>query len=108
MKAARADSGIEKNTATVARMLPRNTRIMSDVRNKPIAPSCSNVAIAVFTKTDWSNTTRVTSSFGTSNKCPIACFTPSTTAMVLVSPPCLSTGVYTERCPSTRTTLFWI
>ena len=39
MKAASAESGIEKNTATVARMLPRNTRIMTEVRNRPMAPS---------------------------------------------------------------------
>ena len=30
MKVASAESGIEKKTATVARMLPRKTRIMSD------------------------------------------------------------------------------
>ena len=29
MKAASADSGIERNTATVARMLPRKTRIIT-------------------------------------------------------------------------------
>ena len=39
MKVAKAESGMEKNTATVARMLPRNTRIMIDVRNSPRAPS---------------------------------------------------------------------
>ena len=39
---------------------------------------------------------------------PTASLTPSTTAIVLVSPPCFSTGIYTDRCPSTRTTLVWI
>ena len=36
MNAASAESGIEKNTATVARMLPRKIRIMSEVRNRPM------------------------------------------------------------------------
>ena len=52
IKAASTESGIEKNTATVARKLPRNTRIMTDVSASPIAPSCSSVSIAVFTNTD--------------------------------------------------------
>ena len=52
MNAASAESGMEKNTATVARMLPRKIRIMSEVRNSPMAPSCSSVSMAVFTKTD--------------------------------------------------------
>ena len=36
MNVASAESGIEKNTATVARMLPRKTRIMSEVSNRPM------------------------------------------------------------------------
>ena len=48
MTAVRAERGIEKNTASVARMLPRNTRIMMEVRNSPIAPSCTSVSMAVF------------------------------------------------------------
>ena len=51
MNAASADSGIDKNTATVARKLPRNTRIMSAVRAGRCAPSCSSVSIAFFTNT---------------------------------------------------------
>ena len=43
MNVASADNGIEKNTATVARMLPRKIRIISDVSKRPIPPSCSNV-----------------------------------------------------------------
>ncbi len=39
MNAAKADSGIDRNTATVARMLPRKIKIMTPVRTKPIAPS---------------------------------------------------------------------
>ncbi len=58
MKAASAESGIEKNTATVARMLPEEDQ-NHDARSAAgrCAPSCSSVSIAVFTKTDWSNTT---------------------------------------------------
>ena len=108
MKAASTLSGIEKNTASVARRLPRKTRIISDVRNRPIAPSCSSVSIAVFTNFDWSNTTRVTSCEGTSTSFASASRTPSTTAMVLVSPPCFSTGRYTDFCPSTRTRFVWM
>ena len=52
MKVASAESGIEKNTAIVARMLPRKIRIISEVRNRPIAPSCSSVSIAVLTNCD--------------------------------------------------------
>ena len=36
MKVASAESGMEKKTATVARMLPRKTRIITDVRNSPM------------------------------------------------------------------------
>jgi hypothetical protein len=52
MKAASAESGMEKKTATVARMLPRKMRIMMDVSNSPMAPSWSSVSMAVFTNTD--------------------------------------------------------
>ncbi len=43
MNVASADSGTERNTASVARMLPRNTRIITPVSTSPIAPSCSEV-----------------------------------------------------------------
>ncbi len=49
IKVASTDSGMEKNTATVARMLPRKTRIMMQVSSSPSPPSCSSVSIAVFT-----------------------------------------------------------
>jgi len=39
MNAASAESGIEKKTATVARMLPRKMRIMMEVSSNPMAPS---------------------------------------------------------------------
>ena len=57
MNAASAESGMEKKTATVARMLPRKTRIISPVRTRPMAPSWSSVSMAVLTNTDWSKTT---------------------------------------------------
>ena len=48
---ASAESGIEKNTASVARKLPSKIRMRSDVSSSPIPPSCSRVSMAVFTKT---------------------------------------------------------
>ena len=49
---ASTESGIEKKTATVARKLPRKIRIIRQVRNSPMPPSCSSVAIAVLTNRD--------------------------------------------------------
>ncbi len=103
---ASAESGMEKNTATVERMLPRNTRIISDVRSSPSPPSCNSVSIALFTNSDWSKTTEVRSESGVSTSFRAFSRMPSTTAMVLESPPCLRIGRYTERCPLTRTTLY--
>ena len=92
MKAPSTDSGMEKSTATVARMLPRKIRIMTAVRIRPSEPSWIRFSIAVRTKTDWSNTTLVTSCAGTSTRWAIAPLIPFTTAIVLESPPCFSTG----------------
>jgi len=92
MKVASAESGIERKTAAVARILPRKTRIMIPVRTSPMAPSWMRFSIALRTNTDWSKTTLATSSFGTSTRPATAARMPSTTAMVLASPPCLSTG----------------
>ena len=52
MNAASAESGMEKNTAVVARMLPRKIRIITEVSKRPMAPSCSSVSIAVLTNSD--------------------------------------------------------
>ena len=51
-KVASAEIGIDSNTAPVARMLPRNSRIMRLVSTSPIKPSCSTVFNAFLTKTD--------------------------------------------------------
>lgn len=50
--AANADNGMDKNTAAVARTLPRNSRIIRPVRTSPMAPSLIRLWIAVFTNTD--------------------------------------------------------
>ena len=92
MKAASADSGIERNTAAVARTLPRNTRIMRPVSTRPMAPSWMRFSIALRTNCDWSKTTEATSCLGTSSSRETPARMPSTTAMVFASPPCLSTG----------------
>ena len=105
MNMASAESGMERNTATVARMLPRKIRIRIPVSTRPIPPSCMRLSMAFLTKSDWSNTTFVISCFGTSTSSFSTLFTPSTTAIVLESPPCFSTGWQAERWPSTRTML---
>ena len=105
MNVARAERGIEKRTASVARKLPRKIRIISEVRNRPMPPSSSNVSMAVLTNFDWSNTTRLDNAFGTSTSFLSASRMPSTTAIVLESPPCFRIGKYTDRWPSTRTIL---
>ncbi len=91
--AASADKGMERSTADVARKLPRNMRIIKLVRINPRAPSCSTVRIASFTYTDWSKTMLVVICFGMSYRCLMSWRTPSTTAMVLVSPPCFMMGM---------------
>ncbi len=68
MNVASADSGTERKTAAVARMLPRKTRIISPVSTRPIAPSCSRFSIEVLTNTDWSKITDVTSDLGMSSR----------------------------------------
>ena len=63
---ARAESGMERKTAEVARKLPRKMRIIRLVRASPIRPSCSRVLMASLTNADWSNTTLATSCLGMS------------------------------------------
>ena len=45
-------AGIERNTATVARGLPRKTKTISAVSTNPIPPSCNTVEMACFTNSD--------------------------------------------------------
>ena len=52
---ARIDSGIEVMTISVLRQEPRNSRIMSAVRQPAIAPSWTTPVTAARTKTLWSN-----------------------------------------------------
>ena len=105
MIAASAESGMDRNTATVPRMLPRNSSTIKAVSRSPDAPSWISVLMAFLTYSDWSNTRSVTSCFGMSTSFDITCRTPSTTAMVLVLPPCFMMGRNTDRWPSTRTML---
>ena len=93
MNVARADNGTDKNTASVARPLPRNNKIINPVSTKPMPASWIKFSMAVRTKIDWSKTTCVTNFFGTSSSLEMTCLTPFTTAMVFAPPPCfLSTG----------------
>ena len=92
MNAASAESGMEKNTATVARMLPRKTRIMIDVSNRPMRAFVQQRLDRGLHEDRLVEDHLLTSSFGTSKRFCTASLMPSTTAMVLVSPPCFSTG----------------
>ena len=51
----RIDSGIETQTISVERQLPRKSRIMSPVSPAAMAPSRITPLIAARTNTDWSN-----------------------------------------------------
>ena len=92
MNVASAESGIDKNTATVARKLPRNSRIISEVSSSPSAPSWSSVLIAFLTNMRLIEDDVRLEVLGHVEQFATSRCTPSTTAIVLVSPPCLSTG----------------
>ena len=87
-----ADNGIDSRTANVARGLPRNTKIISPVRTRPIEASLSRFLIANLTNSDWSKTTAVFNVSGMSTSRFMAAFIPLTMVMVLLSPPCLKIG----------------
>ena len=70
--------------------LTRNGLLQLPLR--PIALALTSEWIALFTKRDWSKTTRVINCLGTSKRCETASLIPSTTEIVFVSPPCFSTG----------------
>ena len=67
MMAASTDIGIDRNTPTVARRLPRNTSTMRPVSTRPMPPSSSSVSMARFTNSDWSKTTSALSCAGMSS-----------------------------------------
>ena len=106
--AARQETGIEIRTEMVPRTEPRKTRIITAVRTRPMPPSRSTLATAIFTYCDWSKTTLATSEDGISSRCFTRSRTPSTIAIVLLLPPCFRMGRYTDFCPSTRTMLYWM
>ena len=55
--AARQETGIEISTEIVPRIEPRKIRIITAVSTRPMPPSRSTLATAVFTYCDWSKTT---------------------------------------------------
>ncbi len=73
------------NQLMVREAAAESPTVTTPVRTRPIAPSIMRLLIAVFTKTDWSKTTLVTSDLGTSRRCEIAPLIPFTTAIVLAS-----------------------
>ena len=91
-KVASAESGIDRNTAKVARMLPRKIRIIKEVSARPSSPSWSTVRMASLTNADWSKTTAAFNWLGMSSSFPIISRMPLTTSIVLVSPPCFMMG----------------
>ena len=96
MKVASAESGMERNTASVARRLPRKTNIIIPVSTKPMAPSWIRFSIADLTNTDWSNTTCRAVVWARPRRFAMRSLMPLTTAMVLALPPCFNTGKYTR------------
>ena len=83
----RIESGIEMQTISVERQLPRNSRIIRPVRPAAIAASRTTPLIAALTNTDWSNSWRTSSEPGSP---AVACLSlalmPSTMSSVDASP----------------------
>ena len=52
MSAVSAESGIDRNTATVARRLPRKINTISAVSTRPMPPSRRSVSMAPLTNAD--------------------------------------------------------
>ena len=103
---ARADRGMERRRRAVARKLPRKTRIINDVRTEPIAAFMDQRLDRSLHELATGRTPPSPPIRGTSSRSGTSLRTASTTAIVLVSPPCLSTGRYTDLWPSTRTMLY--
>jgi hypothetical protein len=62
------ETGTDRKTASVARMLPRKIRISRHVSTRPRLAPASTVTIAAFTNKDWSNTTFAFNPCGTSKR----------------------------------------
>ena len=64
MMPAKIDSGIEVETITVLRQLPRNTRISTETRIEEMIASRITFCTAARTNTDWSKSSFRSSPFG--------------------------------------------
>ncbi len=101
----RIESGIEMQTISVLRQLPRNSRIMSAVSNAAMLASRTTPCTAARTNSDWSKSWVIFKAGGR-----VACIlgrrslTPCTTANV-DAPPCRNTVSSDERPPLMRTML---
>ena len=60
----RMESGMEMQTITVLRQLPRNTRIIRPVRNAAVTASRTTPLMAARTNRDWSNNCLTSSAAG--------------------------------------------
>ena len=102
---AKMESGIEMQTITVLRQLPRNIRIMRPVRNAALTASRTTPSMAARTNTDWSNNCRTRSSeVRLASILGRVRLTLSTTARVEALP-FLNTVSRAPRRPLVRTTL---
>ena len=80
------DNGMEIDTITVLRQLPRNSRIISETRIDEITASCTTLLIAERTNTDWSKSSDRSSPFGAAARISgIRALVASTTASVEAS-----------------------
>ena len=61
---AKTDNGMDADTITVFRQLPRNTRISTDTRIEEMIASRTTFSTAARTNTDWSKSSFSSSPFG--------------------------------------------
>ena len=101
----RIESGIEIAMMTVLRQLPRNSKIMTAVRQAAISASRTTPVMAPRTKTDWSPKRRICRSCGSvlftyGKSCLIAAMMFNVEAL-----PIFWIVIRVDRRPSTRTIL---
>ena len=108
MNAASADSGIDRNTADSRAKAPEEDQDHERGQHEADPALVEQRLDRALHEQRLVEHDVRSSCDGTSTSLPTRSFTPSTTAMVFVSPPCFITGRYTDGWPSTCTMLFWI
>ena len=107
MMEVRIDSGIEVMTISVLRQEPRNSRIMSAVRQPAIAPSWTNPVTAARTKTLWSNRKSTFRLDGRPARIVGISWRTWSTTVRVEALPLLRIGRRAECRPSRRTRFVW-